>query len=183
MRKPIVFACASKWEMRKGLADIPRVAALKPEYQFIIVGVDAKQMKGLPPEIIAIERTDNVDELVEIYSSADVFINPTYDDNFPTTNIEALACGTPVVTYTTGGSPEALDSTTGIVVEKGDIQGFARAITEVIEGKPKKFSKEQCIARAAKFSMEDRFHEYYILYRNIFESRRVNVAEKNLRNE
>ena len=54
------------------------------------------------------------------------FVNPTYEDNFPTTNIEALACGTPVITYDTGGSPEAVDKSTGFVVDKGDIAGIVR---------------------------------------------------------
>lgn len=169
IRKPIVLACASVWEKRKGLADIPRMAAMKPEYQFIVVGVNARQRQELPPEIMSIERTNNVDELAEIYSSADVFINPTYDDNFPTANLEALACGTPVVTYATGGSPESLDDDTGIVVQKSDIEGFSRAITEAIEGKPGKYGRARCVARAANYGMDDRFSEYYMLYRTMME--------------
>ena len=66
-------------------------------------------------------RTDSTQQLAQYYTAADVFVNPTYEDTFPTTNLEALACGTPVVTYRTGGSPEAIDEHTGIVVAKGDI--------------------------------------------------------------
>lgn len=58
--------------------------------------------------IIAIPRTSNTKELAEIYTAADFFVNPTYEDNYPTVNLEAIACGTKVITYNTGGSPETL---------------------------------------------------------------------------
>ena len=78
------------------------------EYEITIVGLSAEQAKNLPKGIRGIQRTQNVQELAQLYSEADVLINPTYEDNFPTVNIEALACGTPVITYRTGGSPEAV---------------------------------------------------------------------------
>lgn len=77
-----------------------------PEFQVVVVGVNTKWMDGIPDNMICIPRTNSQRELAEYYSAADVFVNPTYDDTFPTTNIEALACGTPVVTYRAGGSPE-----------------------------------------------------------------------------
>ena len=83
-----------------------------------MVGLTEKQKKNLPKNIIGITRTNNIKELAEIYSAADVFVNPTLEDNFPTTNLEALACGTPVITFNTGGSVESIDNTTGFVVTK-----------------------------------------------------------------
>ena len=76
-------------------------------------------------------RTQSVDELALLYSQATVLVNPTLEDNLPTINLEAQACGTPVVTYRTGGAPETVDATSGIVVEKGDVDGLMRAIHTV----------------------------------------------------
>ena len=90
--------------------------------QIIVVGVSEEQKKILPSKIIAYNRTNSVDELRKLYAIADIFMNPTYEDNFPTTNIEALACGTPVITYDTGGSPEATGAEVGVVIQRGDLK-------------------------------------------------------------
>lgn len=95
------------------------------EYAIVLVGLNDKQIAALPEGVLGIKRTESVDQLAELYSLADVFVNPTYVDNFPTTNIEALACGTPVVTYRTGGSPEVIDEKTGMVVNQGGDESFA----------------------------------------------------------
>ena len=76
----------------------------KDKFQIVLVGLSSKQKKGLKKGIIGIEKTENIEELIDIYSSADIFVNPTLEDNFPTTNLEALACGTPVITFKTGGA-------------------------------------------------------------------------------
>ena len=108
--KIIVLGVASIWDRRKGLDDFISLSnKLSGTYQIILIGLTKKQIAQLPKNIIGIERTESIEELAEYYSLAKVFVNPTYQDNFPTTNIEALACGTPVVTYNTGGSPEAID--------------------------------------------------------------------------
>ncbi|MGN8767042.1 glycosyltransferase [Blautia massiliensis (ex Liu et al. 2021)] len=107
--EPIVLGVASEWTERKGLNDFIHLAQENQDIRFIVVGVKPEQKKKLPAELIGICRTSNVNELVELYSVADVFFNPTYEDNYPTTNLEALACGTPVITYDTGGSPEVIE--------------------------------------------------------------------------
>ena len=119
--KDIILGVASEWTERKGLKDFVKLNELinKSKYVIVVVGVTKEQVKKLPLDIIAIARTENVNELVEIYSSAYVYFNPTYEDNFPTTNLEALACGTPVITYNTGGSPEAIEGKEcGFIVNK-----------------------------------------------------------------
>ncbi len=100
----MVLGMAAPWVPRKGYNDMIRISEEK-DFQVVMVGVSAEQKESLPKNIIAVPRTGNQQELVEYYNMADVFVNPTYSDNFPTTNLEALACGTPVVTYRTGGSP------------------------------------------------------------------------------
>lgn len=121
--KQMILGVASEWTKRKGLHDFIKLSNLIDEkkYKIIIVGLTKKQIQDLPDNILGIERTSNVAELVELYTMADYYFNPTYEDNFPTTNLEAIACGTPVITYDTGGCPEAVSESNGWVIEKGDL--------------------------------------------------------------
>lgn len=161
----LVLGVASTWERRKGLKDFIQLSkSLKNNEKIVLVGLTNKQMKNLPSNIWGINRTENVHELAELYSLADVFVNPTWEDNFPTTNTEALACGTPVITYRTGGSPEAITSETGFVVEQGDLKGIRDAI-DTIKSKGKGFYAEACRERAVRmFNKNDRYTEYLQLY-------------------
>jgi len=72
---------------------------IEPDETIVMVGLSKNQLKQLPKNVIGITRTNNVQELAEIYTTADFFFNPTLEDNFPTANLEALACGTPVITF------------------------------------------------------------------------------------
>lgn len=120
--RKIILGIASEWTERKGLKDFINLNEIldKEKYVIVIVGVTKKQMRTLPNDIIAINRTEDKYELARIYSGSDVYFNPTYEDNFPTTNLEAISCGTPVITYDTGGSAEAIADNTGVVIKKGD---------------------------------------------------------------
>ena len=161
--KKVVLGVALPWVPRKGLADMIRLSQELDgsEYQVILVGLSSEQQRQMPDSVIGVPRTGSVTELAEYYSLAEVFVNPTYEDNFPTTNLEALACGTPVITYRTGGSPEAIDESTGIVVDQGDFKGLLSAIKEI----DKDSSTASCRSRAIKlFDKENRFEEYFQLY-------------------
>ena len=126
--KKIVLGVASSWSKSKGLDDFIKLSKLlSDEYKIVLVGLTKKQISDIPKNILCIERTNSTKELAEIYSAADVFVNPTYSDTYPTTNLEAQACGSPVITYKTGGSPESV-SENGIV-EKGDINSLVTAIS------------------------------------------------------
>jgi len=129
------------------------------------VGTDEKIDKVLPKKIISIHSTENQEELAEIYSAADLFVNPTREDNYPTVNMEALACGTPVLTFNTGGCPEIIDSSCGCVVEKNDIDAMEREI--ILICKEGSFSEESCIKKAESFNICERFKEYMDLYRGL----------------
>lgn len=161
----IVLGVASTWDARKGLEDFKALRKTLPlSSKIVLIGLNKKQIETLPDGIQGISRTENIEELVKWYNQATVFVNPTYVDNFPTTNIEALACGTPVVTYNTGGSPEAIDSETGFVVEKGDINGLK---TAVLQTEKTKNSINICRKRAEKqFNSKDRYLDYLNLYTN-----------------
>ena len=133
--KKLVLGVSSTWAPSKGLVDFCQLAEKLPkDYQIVLVGLSKKVIKDLPCQIIGIERTDSAQELAELYTAAHVFVNPTYEDNYPTTNLEALACGTPVLTYRTGGSVEAVEeSDTGAVVEQGNIEALKCAVLAVPE--------------------------------------------------
>lgn len=108
--KSIILGVAAIWDRRKGVDDFITLSErLGDEYKIILVGLAGDQTYNLPNRIIGISHTNSVHELADIYSIADVFVNPTYEDNYPTTNLEAIACGTPVITYATGGSPESAE--------------------------------------------------------------------------
>lgn len=160
-RKFKILAVSSVWYPDKGELDIYKLRSMLPDddYEITMVGLSAEQAKKLPSGIIGIQRTQNVQELVQLYSDADVLINPTYADTFPTVNLEALACGTPVITYRTGGSPEAIDNKTGFVVPQGDVAALANAIMNM---KYNPLSSEACRKRAEDFFDKDKCFEQYV---------------------
>lgn len=119
--------------------------------------------KQLPKSIISIHRTQNQTELAEIYTAADLFVNPTREDNYPTVNMEAIACGTPVVTFDAGGSPECIDETCGCVVSCDDIEGLEVEIRKIYVNKP--YTAEACLEQARQFERNCRFLEYVELYK------------------
>jgi len=163
--KFILLGVATSWGSKKGLYDFIELGKLlKTDFQIVLVGLTKKQIEKLPDNILGIERTESVKELAEIYSASDVFVNPTYEDSFPTTNIESLACGTPVITYKTGGSPEAIDELTGIVVEQGNIAKLVDAI-KMVKNNGKQYYSDACVNRAHRlYKKEDRYQEYIELY-------------------
>lgn len=121
--KFIILGVASSWTDRKGFDDFLKLAGiLDSRFKIILVGVTKKQIKNLPEIIIGIERTENREELAMYYSAADVFVNLTYEDNYPTVNLEAEACGTPVITYDTGGCGETIKRKDSKSVKTGNIE-------------------------------------------------------------
>jgi glycosyltransferase involved in cell wall biosynthesis len=136
------------------------------KFQIVLVGTDDTIDKQLPSNIISIHRTANQTELAEIYAAADLFVNPTREDTFPTVNMESLACGTPVLTFRTGGSPEILDETCGRVVDCNDEEAMYQAILDMAAHP---LNRDDCLRRAAAFDEKDRFREYAALYGEVSE--------------
>lgn len=164
--KFIVLGVASEWTKRKGADTFIELSkALNTNYQIVMVGLTEKQKNNFPDNIIKINKTNSIQELVEIYSSANVFVNPTLEDNFPTTNIEALACGLPVITYNTGGSVEAVNGNCGIIIEKENINQLVDAIENV--RKSNMFNSQICIEEAKKYDKWEKFEQYITLYEKI----------------
>ena len=125
--KFIVLGVAVGWETTKGLPDILNLRKiLGEEYVIVLVGATKKQIESFPDGIIGIEKTKDQVELAQIYTAADVFINPTHQDNYPTVNLEARACGTPVITYNVGGSPESAGYE--YIIEESNIEEMKKNI-------------------------------------------------------
>ena len=161
--KKLVLGVAFQWETRKGLDVFQWLARRLPEdYAIVLVGTNEETDRLLPENVLSIHRTHDTGELAEIYSAADVFVNPTREDNFPTTNLEALACGTPVITFKTGGSPEMLSPLCGSVVERDDLEGLAREIERVCTERP--YTRADCRRQAEKFEKKSSFRRYVELY-------------------
>lgn len=171
-----IIAVSSVWNSKKGELDVYRIRQMLPEsdYEITMVGLSKEQMKKLPNGIIGIHRTQNVHELAQLYSDADVLINPTYEDNFPTVNIEAISCGTPVITYSTGGAPEAIDVNTGAIVEQGNVTLMCEKIKEFRRIQFKQIHADDCRERAEeKFDKNKCFEKYIELYNSILSGKTV----------
>ncbi len=127
--KFMILGVASAWSNEKGLCDFIKLSQMLDDgYAVVMVGLTAAQIKALPSNIIKIERTDSICELAEIYTAADVFFNPTYQDNYPTVDLEAEACGTDVIAYDVGGTSETIQRTGSMVIPAGDVEKFIQMI-------------------------------------------------------
>lgn len=166
--KHIILGLASIWCKEKGWDDFVEMARMLNDDEVIVmVGVSEEQQKMLPENIVAIRRTENVRQLAQLYSAATAFVNPTWQDNYPTVNLEAIACGTPVVTYRTGGSIEAVTEDTGYIVEQGDVKGLLEAVRKIAERGKSQYTAKCRAYALANFRKEDRYADYLKLYENI----------------
>lgn len=183
-RKTMILAMASGFTKRKGIDYLLKIPGMLTDNEvLVLVGVKPEQKHLLPKEkCIGIERTNNVNELAEYYSAADVFINTTLEDNFPTTNIEALACGTPVVTFNTGGSIESVSdgenhieygkitmTNVGAIVPQRNIDLLLTAVRKICSS-GKKF-QASCRAKAeSQYEKTYQYTKYVKLYQNIYDN-------------
>lgn len=160
--KFIILGVAGIWGRGKGYNQFLTLAeTVEADEVIVLVGVTDKQKADLPRNVIGIKHTTKSKELAYIYSAADVFVNPTREDTFPTTNLEALACGTPVITYDVGGAKESIDESTGIVVESQDICALRGCINEVKKNGKLKYNMA-CVSRARELFDKNRMSQDYL---------------------
>ena len=161
----LMLAVASVWTKEKGLEDLVAFArSLREDEAMVIVGLSqAQRQRFAKTGVIALGRVENVSALCGLYTAADVLINPTYEDTFPTVNLEAQACGCPVVTWQTGGSPDSLSRLTGMVMNKGDQKALREALA-IMKGRNKEKTKEACIQNAAGYTSLRMLNAYAKLY-------------------
>ncbi len=160
----VLLGAAFHWDNRKGLdVFIELFRRLDPRnYKIVLVGTDSEVEKLLPDGIISVRRTESKEELAELYTAADVFVNPTREEVLGLVNLEANACGTPVVTFDAGGSPECICETSGVVVAVDDIEAMEKQIVRIAAQKP--FTEQMCVNRAAAFDKEKQYKQYLDLY-------------------
>lgn len=164
--KFILLGVASVWSEKKGFFEFLKLRKiLSDDFQIILVGVDSKLKKKLPKNIISIEKTSDQQQLAMIYSCADLFLNLTLEDTYPTTNMESIACGTPVITYKTGGSPESVSKDFGYIVNRGDILKVKKIIESLSLGDIPMITKDKLLKGAlARFDKNRNFRNYVKLY-------------------
>lgn len=160
----MILGVAFDWGMRKGLDVFIELAKRldHKQYKIVLVGTDDIVDRQLPESIISIHKTENQQELAGIYTVADLFVNPTREDNYPTVNMETIACGTPVITFDAGGSPECISGLSGCVIPNDDIDALEREIIRICNEKP--YSAEDCVKQAKSFDMNEKIKEYLKLY-------------------
>ncbi|MCR5651461.1 MAG: glycosyltransferase [Lachnospiraceae bacterium] len=158
--KKVILGVANPWRDRKGLDEFIKLAGILPEeYRIVMIGLKKSQLSLIPDNVTAVEKTESIQEMAEWYNSAEVFLNLTREDTFPTTNIEALACGCPVITYAAGGSPESLDESCGRVVQTDDL----KKVEELIKDSSWRDQdiRENCRKRALNYDRDKRYLQYY----------------------
>lgn len=167
--KKVILGVANPWRDRKGLDEFIKLASLLPEeYRIVMIGLKKSQLSLLPGNITAIEKTESVKEMAEWYSASEVFLNLTREDTFPTTNIEALACSCPVITYRAGGSPESLDESCGRVVDIDDLDKVVRLIQD--DSWRDRDTRKNCRRRSLIYDRKERYLQYYdMCYRQYLE--------------
>lgn len=159
--KKMLLGVASVWDRRKGFDTFLELSKrLSDEEILVMVGLTDEQIRALPGNIIGIKKTDSEAELAEIYTAADVFVNPTMEEGLGLVNLEAQACGTPVITYDTGGSPECVSEQSGLVVPKKDIDALLSGIRTM------DFSEENILAHAGGFDKKKKYQEYMDVYKD-----------------
>ena len=180
--KTVYLAMMNILEKRKGISCLKAIPErLADDEILVIVGLSDKDRAYFPREkCMIINRTDSIAELVSLYNIASCFINTTLEDNFPTTNIEALSCGTPVVTFKTGGSSECVEdceelkaegsvtwSSVGAVVPQGDVDSMLKAARTFRDG-GKSHYIEPCRHKAMeRYNKNTQYLKYIDLYKQL----------------
>ena len=166
--KKIILGVASIWNKKKGVEVFAELShLLHAGERLVLVGKMSKHFRQTFSEnVVLIDRVDDLAALAKLYSLANVFVNPTFEDTFSNTNLEALACGLPVVTFPTGGSPETINFRYGSVCSPTALGGlkaarsFCKLDAEVVA--------EKCRAHAVEnFNKWDRFQEYIQVYKEL----------------
>jgi len=165
----ILLGVAAYWTERKGIEDFIRLSEeLSDEYRIVLVGVSRMQKKSLPHNIIGILRTEKVDDLVKIYSAADVFINPSIEESFSMVTVEAMACGTPVVVLDTSAVAELVTEDSGIVLHEHNLENYIQAIDQIrMKCNAGNMTRERIRQHAEQYSIENMTEGILKLYAGI----------------
>lgn len=160
----MLLSVASPFDERKGFSDALSVAErLRGRARVVLVGVSKRQQRALPPYVTGILRTKGPEEIVSLYGAADCLLNPTREDTYPTVNMEAIACGTPVAAYAVGGCVDQLAEPVGALIAPGDDRALAEAAL-LLAGQKDKLSGECRAYAEKKFNRADALSAYLAYY-------------------
>jgi len=168
--KSVVLSVASGWNREKGLDAVLDLAKrLQPQQRLLLVG-NIPDETQLPEQVIHLPATDSVEQLVALYSLADVFFQPSLEETFGKVSAEALACGTPVVCFNSTANPELVGPGCGAVAEPGNVEEAFREIQAILrDGKHsytancRQFAKDQ-------FNMQKNADHYLTLITRLSET-------------
>lgn len=169
-KRDIILGVANRWDRRKGMDSLLQLSKLlDSRFTVVLIGVSAGRQWYIHlkygDRVQTIGKIADQKELASWYSRARVYVNPTLDDCFPTTNLEALACGTPVITFCTGGSPESITDTCGRVISGSGPEALRQAVLSVCDDP--RITPDTCRQRAMAYDRQERFGEYMELYRQL----------------
>lgn len=170
--KFVILGVGTVWHVSKGLFDYYKLREkLSNDYAIVLVGLSSENIKNLPKGIIGIRRTESIEELAQLYSSADVVTSLSYQEAFGLTPVEGFACGTPAIVYNATATPELIIPEVGYVVEPGNIEEIVEAIKNIQHKGKSAFSKN-CRKHAELFYDKNKnFNEYFQLYNNLLQAR------------
>ena len=127
--KKILLGVASVWDARKGLSDFEELSSmLDDRYKIVLIGLTEKQISALPENILGLPRTNSMEELVAAYTEADIFLNPSVEETFGMTAMEARCCGTEAIVYRDTACEEIVNQFGGIAVPRGAKHLYAAVI-------------------------------------------------------
>ena len=160
--KKILLSVASIWDERKGLKDLVALSdKLNDDYVMVIVGLSKHQISRLPKGVIGITRTENIEELVSLYSRAHIFINPSLEESFSLVTVEALSCGCPCIVLDTSAVAELVNDDNGVVLHSHKPEDYLDAIKSI---ENRGYSRDSVRATALKYDNKYMLEEYMRLY-------------------
>jgi glycosyltransferase involved in cell wall biosynthesis len=166
--KVILLGVSTTWQKGKGLFDFISLSKiLTSKFQIVLVGLSSQQLSNLPKNILGIERTENISELNELYSAADIVLNLSYQESFGMTTVEGYASGTPSIVYNCTASPELITPETGLIIEAGNIEALVNAIEQITKNGKSYYSSNCRKLAESKFDKNKKYDEYFKLYESL----------------
>lgn len=170
-KKFVVLGVATAWSDSKGMSTFYRLrSSLNDDYSIVMVGLSDSQVSSLPKGIIGITRTNNQEQLAEIYTAADVLFNGSYQETFGLVTAEAMACGTPAIVYNSTACPEIIDNSRGRIIPVGEFDKLLDAICSLKKMSPTEKEKMSisCVEYVrSNLDKNNKYQEYIQLYNKV----------------
>jgi len=164
----VILGVANIWETRKGLRYFLQLSKMiSDDCIIMLIGLNEAQIAKLPPNIIGISRTTDIHELVQMYSMADVFVNPSNEETFGLVTAEAMACGTPAIVFSATPGEEIVLDGCGLVAKSGITADIKDCIDKIKNNGKNHYSK-QCISTVGRyFTRDSQIDKYIDIYKDV----------------